>query len=195
MQARISLFALAIVLGGLLLAQGASVGSAAAGGPKREAPTREADSTSTQRAQARASTETWRRVRSPGAAAGTQSAAILHIADLERSDSRLAGLMLRCGDKSVEAIIIVIEPYPPHAHPKITLRAAGHESYFDGDIIPTGAGVRLPVDGAELAAGPWHGSEELGITISDGASTIDGVVGLAGLTPALASLIGDCAAK
>jgi hypothetical protein len=196
-MARITHFALALVLRVPSLALGLAFPC-----PATEAPPRGAHATNGQwvgasppRTQSETATEAWRRVRSPGSGAGTQTAAILHIADFERSDSRLAGLMLRCGDAGVEAVFIVIEPYPPHAHPKITLRAADHESYFDGDIIPTGAGVRLPVDAGELANGPWHGSKELGVTINDGASTIEGVVGLSGLAPALASLKGECAAK
>ncbi len=129
--------------------------------------------------------ETWRRVRGPGSSAPLEPAAILRIADVERSDPRLAGLMLRCAKQGVEAVIIVIEPFPPHARPKITLRAAGQESYLEGEVIPTGAGVRLPIDSGTLATGPWRQSEELGIKIGVGASTIDGVVGLSGLTPAL----------
>lgn len=139
--------------------------------------------------------ETWRRVRSPGSQGGTGAAAILHTADFARSDPRLAGLMLRCAEHGIEAIIVVVEPFPPHARPKITLHAAGQESYFEGDIIPTGAGIRLPVDGGNLATGAWFGSRELGIKITDGGSTIDGAVDLSGLRPALDSLIADCARK
>jgi hypothetical protein len=165
----------------------------------RDAMQREAAPATMQRVGAGAShagaerpVETWRRIHSPGSSAGPEAGAILRIAVFERSDPRLAGLMLRCAEHGVEAIIIVIEPFPPHARPKITLRVAGQESYLEGDVIPTGAGVRLPVDGGKLATGPWRGSEELGIEISDGASTINGVVGLSGLTPALNALLADC---
>jgi hypothetical protein len=139
--------------------------------------------------------ESWRRVHGLGSNGGTEAAAILHTADFERSDPRLAGLMLRCSEYGVEVIIVVVEPFPPHMRPKITLRVAGQESYFEGVVIPTGAGVRVPVDAWKLAIGLQLGSKELGIKISDGESTIDGVVALSGLTPALESLSADCARK
>ncbi|WP_026605694.1 hypothetical protein [Methylocapsa acidiphila] len=137
--------------------------------------------------------DSWRRVRNPGASGGKEFAAILRVAALTRSDPRLAGLMLRCAEHGVEAIIIVVEPFPPHARPKITLRANEQESYLEGVVIPTGVGVRLPVDGAKLATGPWRNSEALEINIDDGAAPIHGVVELSGLTSAVASLIGECA--
>ncbi|WOJ89225.1 hypothetical protein RZS28_15675 [Methylocapsa polymorpha] len=139
--------------------------------------------------------DSWRRVHGPDSNGGTEAAAILHTAEFERSDPRLAGLMLRCGDHGVEVIIVVVEPFPPHARPKITLRVAGQESYFEGIVIPTGAGVRVPVDAWKLATGSQLGSKELGVKISDGESMIDGVVALAGLRPALESLSVDCARK
>ena len=46
----------------------------------------------------------WRLVRSATATAATGEAAILHTADIERSDPRLAGLMLRCGREGIEAV-------------------------------------------------------------------------------------------
>lgn len=137
--------------------------------------------------------DSWRLVRIPNSRGGDYTA-ITHTADLDRSDPRLAGLMLRCGEKSIETVIVVVEPFPPQAQPKITLRAAGQESYFVGSIIPTGAGVLLPVDGMRLATGSWRGSQELGVKITNGATVIDGVVTLSGLPAAIQSLAG-CAPK
>lgn len=116
---------------------------------------------------------------SPGAESG--GPAINRTADFDRSDPRLAGITLRCGKDGAELVIIVVEPFPPRAQPKITLRAAEQEFYFAGSVIPTGAGVRLPVDGMKLATAPWLKSEEVAIRISEGDSSIEGVVPLAGL--------------
>jgi hypothetical protein len=85
----------------------------------------------------------WRLVQSATATAAKGEAAILHTADIERSDPHLAGLMLRCGREGVEAVVVVVEPFPPHARPQITLRTPGPESQFIGTIISTGAGIRL----------------------------------------------------
>lgn len=78
----------------------------------------------------------WRRVRPATATAGAGALAILHTADFERSDPRLAGLMLRCGRQGVEAVVVVVEPFPPNARPQITLRTPGQESNFVGTIYP-----------------------------------------------------------
>ena len=50
-----------------------------------------------------------RRGRRTAATAGTGVAAILRAADIERSGSRLAGLMLRCGKQRIEAVVVVAE--------------------------------------------------------------------------------------
>lgn len=137
----------------------------------------------------------WRHVHSPNPGGTTTTSALLRIADLERSDPRLAGLMLRCNGHDIDAILVVVEPFPPRAQPKITLRVGNQESYFSGSLIPTGVGVRLPVDGIALATGPWRAATELKVEIADGGTRIEGVVGLSGLATAIAGLSVDCAQK
>jgi hypothetical protein len=86
----------------------------------------------------------WRLVQSTTATAGTGEVAILHNLDIERPDPSLAGLMLRCGKQGIEAVVVVVETFPPHARPPITLPTPGLESQFIGTIIPAGAEIRLP---------------------------------------------------
>jgi hypothetical protein len=137
----------------------------------------------------------WRVVRSAGANGEPGSSAILHTADFERSDPRLAGLMLRCGRQRIETIIVVVEPFPPHARPQITLRTLGQESEFVGTIIPTGAGIRLPSDATDLVTGLWRTARQLEIKVADGDVAIGGVVALAGLPEALEALNAECVQK
>lgn len=137
-------------------------------------------------------TRTWRLVRSAGANAGPSVSAILHTAEFERSDPRLAGLMLRCGRQGIETVIVVIGPFPPHAQPQITLRTPEQESHFVGTIIPTGAGIRLPSDATNLVMGPWRKARELGINVTDGDTVINGAVALSGLPEALETLNAEC---
>ena len=66
--------------------------------------------------------------------------------------------MLRCTKQGIEPVIVVVEPFSPQAHPKITLRADDLELYFEGKPLPTGAGLRVPADGLDLINGPWKGS-------------------------------------
>lgn len=140
-----------------------------------------------------AASGSWRRVRSPGGE--FDATAFLRTADLDRSDPRLAGLMLRCGERGVEIVIVVVEPFPPRAQPKITLRVAKQQSYFVGSIIPAGAGIRLPVDGMKLANDSWLGSQEVEIKIADGDTAIEGIVPLSGLTAAIRALAATCVLK
>lgn len=88
---------------------------------------------------------------------------------IERSDPRLAGLMLRCGREGVEAVVVVVEPFPPHAaRPQITLRTPGQEYQFIGTIISTGAGIRLPGDATSLVTDPWRTPPDLEIKVAAG---------------------------
>ncbi|MGQ0445741.1 MAG: hypothetical protein ACT4O2_11625 [Beijerinckiaceae bacterium] len=137
----------------------------------------------------------WRLVRNALANATTSEAAVLHTADFERSDPRLAGLMLRCAKKGIEAIVVVVEPFPPQARPQITLRGPGRESHFVAAMIPTGAGILLPAEAASLLTGPWRAAPEIEIKVADGGTAIDGVVALSGLPIALQSLNAECVQK
>jgi hypothetical protein len=101
--------------------------------------------------------------------------------------------MLRCSETSVEPVIVVVEPISPHSRPKIALRVGEKESYFEGNPLPTGAGIRIPADGIELATGPWKGAHELAVKISDGGSDIGGIVELEGLSSAI-QVLADCTA-
>jgi hypothetical protein len=91
----------------------------------RAAPAIAGNSSSQDSTDAFRAAGSWRLVRNAMATAATSEAAVLHTADFERSDPRLAGLMLRCGRKGIEVIVVVVEPFPPQARPQITLRSTG----------------------------------------------------------------------
>ena len=137
----------------------------------------------------------WRLVRSKAENGGLGASAILHTVEFERSDPRLAGLMLRCEKQGIEAIIVVVEPFPPRARPQITLRTPGQVFRFVGSIIPTGAGIRLPAEAADLVTGPWQKARELEINVSEGDKAFGGVVVLSGLSSALELLNAECVQK
>jgi hypothetical protein len=163
--------------------------------PGKAAPAIGGSPSSAESIDAGGSAGSWRLVRSPAATAETGEAAILHTADIERSDPRLAGLMLRCGTQGIEAVIVVVEPFPPQARPQIILRTPRQESQFIGTIIPTGAGIRLPGEAKSLVTGPWQTARELEIKVADGGAHVDGVVALTGLPKALQSLNAECIQK
>ncbi|HET6378512.1 MAG TPA: hypothetical protein VFG05_09445 [Methylocella sp.] len=115
-------------------------------------------------------------------------------ADFERSDSRLAGLMLRCALEGIEAVIVVVEPFPPHAQPEVSLRTPAGEGRFTGGVIPTGAGIRLPKEAAALITGAPEG-RSLDIRVTADGETFGGAVGLTGLMKALGWLTAECVQK
>jgi hypothetical protein len=120
---------------------------------------------------------------------------IFRTAELAKSDPRLAGLILRCSKDSIEPVIVVVEPFPPGAQPKIILRVAGHESYFTGSILPAGVGIRLPIDGTKMVEGHWLSAKDVEVTITEGDVVIRGAVGLSGLPEEIAALRVECVQK
>lgn len=143
------------------------------------------------RAAEKRTTEEWRAVGGNGAT----EKAILRTAEFERSDPRLAGLMLRCHENKIEPVIIIVEPLRPQSHPKVTLRVGDKEVYLVGDATPTGKGIRLPVGVKDMTESPWSDSRELTIHIDNGTHPIEGIVSLAGLSAAIKSFGAACAQK
>ena len=153
--------------------------------PSKHEPSSRGYNNSDESIETKGEIRSWHLVRSAAENTEPSTSAILHTADFERSDPRLAGLMLRCGRQGIETIIVVVDPFPPLARPQIALRTLGQESSFIGTIIPTGAGIRLPSDATSLMMGPWSTKRELEIKIIDGNTTINGVVTLSGLPEAI----------
>lgn len=133
----------------------------------------------------------WRRIEYPGAARGT--AAFAHVADVGRSDPRLAGLMLRCGSPMIEAVIVVVGAIPLDARPRITLRANGEEAYFVASVVKSGTGFVIPADRLTSVDSSWHDAEELTVQIAGAETGFGGVVPVKGLRAVVTSLTGECA--
>src|SRR5580700_6580223 len=70
-----------------------------------------------------AADDAWRLVRTPDPAGGRDAVSITRTADVSKSDLEFAGLMLRCGERSVEVLIVMVRAFPPRAHPKVKLAA------------------------------------------------------------------------
>ncbi len=138
----------------------------------------------------------WLLIRGGRTETGESGAAVLHTADFERSDPRLAGLMVRCGGtQGIETVIVVVEPFSPHAQPQVSLRTPQQTFEFAGSVIPTGAGIRLPLEAAKLAALGLGSTREVEIKVTTDGAAINGAVALTGLPKALAWLNGECVQK
>jgi hypothetical protein len=136
----------------------------------------------------------WRLVRTPNPAGGADAVAITQTADIAKSDLDLAGLMLRCGQTGVEVLIVLVEPLPPRAHPKVSVSTGGTAIDFTATVVPPGAEVLLPQDASALADGPWQTAAELTVNVEDSSEQAKGVISLAGLSDALPNLLANCPA-
>jgi hypothetical protein len=134
----------------------------------------------------------WKVIRTPRPQGGGEAVSIIHTPDLIQSDPDLAGLMLRCSDKGVEVLVILISPFPPRSHPVITVPSAKDNLQFAATVVPPGAALRLPDGALELANGPWQSLAELPIKVEDAGTSIRGVVPLGGLDAALKTLKASC---
>lgn len=135
----------------------------------------------------------WRRIAPPDGARGGAPVAFVHTANVERSDPRLAGLMLRCNGSGIEAVIVVVEAFPPKARPRITLRVKGEEAYFETNVVLAGTGLAIAADRLTSADGPWREADELEVHIGGRDAGFGGIVPLRGLASVVNSLTVDCA--
>ena len=108
----------------------------------------------------------WRLMRAANPHGGADAVSMSHTADIIRSDLELAGLMLRCGETGADVVIVVVSPFPPRAHPSVTISAQGRESHFEARVLPPGAELLLPAEAAGLAAGSWQSAHELAVKVS-----------------------------
>ncbi len=132
----------------------------------------------------------WRLLRSGNPDAPIMSAS--RTADATRSDLDLAGLILRCSDKGIETLIVVVTPFPPRTRPVVTLTANNREWTFDAEVVTPGTQLLLPIDASILASGPSRAASELGVKISLQERHFGGVIPTQGIGQALASLAAVC---
>jgi hypothetical protein len=134
----------------------------------------------------------WRLVRTPDPIGGREAVSITRTADVSKSDLEFAGLMLRCGERSVEVLIVLVRAFPPRVHPKVQISTGSATVEFTATVVPPEVLLLLPRDATVLAAGSWQGASELAVTVEDERGPIRGVVPLAGLGHALALLKSTC---
>jgi hypothetical protein len=120
---------------------------------------------------------------------GPDAVSILRAAD-PYSDPRIAGLTMRCADRAVETLVIVVEPMPPRTKPRVTLRERGTERDFAATVVPPFSALLLPPEATTLIAS--LSSESLFIKVSGEKATIQGAVDLIGLPQALVTLQASC---
>ena len=138
---------------------------------------------------------TWRLVRTPNPRGGSDAVSIMQTADLSRSDIGLAGLILRCSERSFEVLIVLVEPAQPRARPQVKLTTSGSTVVLTATVVSPGAALALPNEATALVNGPWRSAPELALEVNDGDKVIRGVIALEGLVPALAMLLSNCPSR
>ena len=126
----------------------------------------------------------WHLVRTANPRGGPDAVSISRTADITRSDLDLAGLMLRCGEKSVEVVIVVVTPLSPHARPDVTV-GADHKEWRFGAQVVSPAALLLPAEATSLADGPWQLARELAVKVTSPEQSFGGVIPIDGLAEAL----------
>lgn len=140
--------------------------------------------------------KSWRLVQIAQPLTGANLPALLEVAELDRSDPGLIGMMVRCSEEAGEndpvPVFVIADPLPPRATPQVTLRASGADLTLEGHVIPTGAGISFPLDIRAKLLGPWRDSSELNVMIKNEDTVIKGVIRLTGLFEGLDQLAAIC---
>jgi hypothetical protein len=100
--------------------------------------------------------------------------------------------MLRCGEKGIDVVIVMVTPFPPQARPAVTISANGNEWRFDASIVSPGAELLLPMEAMGVVGGAWRSVHELAVKVSWPQGSVAGVIPIDGMAEALATLGPKC---
>jgi hypothetical protein len=134
----------------------------------------------------------WHLIRTKNPTGGPDAVSVSHTADVTRSDIDFAGVMLRCGEKNIEVIVVTVAPFSPRAKPEVTVRGNAQEWHFSAQVISPGAELQLPVEAVTLAFGAWQSASELTVQVVSPERSFAGVVAIEGMSDALAALSTYC---
>jgi hypothetical protein len=139
------------------------------------------------------SDDLWPVIKAPRPNGPGDAVAIMRTADTSQSDPDLAGLMLRCGEKSkIEVLLALVRPVPPRSKRDVSINLDSAETVIPAEALPTGMALVLPIDGTIFTTGPWRELKQLSVRIHDPDGDIRGTISLEGLGPAMARLGSSC---
>lgn len=136
----------------------------------------------------------WHRLDIPNPRGGPPLAALMQVADLAQSDEGLAGMMVRCRDRALETVVVILDPLPPKQQVDVVLSAGGASAKVVGTPIITGAGLAVPIDLPSYLNGSWADEPNLEVRVA-AHQGIRGVVPLAGLKSKLALFGLECTSQ
>jgi hypothetical protein len=134
----------------------------------------------------------WQLSRTQDPHSGTTLIAVTRTADVQASDAGFAGLMFRCGPARPEALLVMLDPVPPSAKPRVAVRADGTETPFVAQVLQLGALLLLPDPAMRLAETTWSTAADISVEIDNGTRIIRGAISARGLAGALQVLRSSC---
>lgn len=138
----------------------------------------------------------WRLVRTLGPAETGDVVSIMRTAEALDSDADLAGMIIRCRSRApLQIAFVMVTPFPPKAHPRITVTVNGATTSFQSSVIPPGSMLSLPDEAGGLAQSLWQSARNLSVVIENDGSQIKGSVTLSGLAQAMGDLQSSCLAR
>jgi hypothetical protein len=138
-------------------------------------------------------TDSWRLIRTPNPKGGADAIAIMKTADTAQSDPDLAGLMIRCAEKSsLEVLLALVRPFPPRTKTDVVVTSGTKQSVLHAEAASPGTALVLPIEATAFTSGPWRGWKELTVTIRQPEADIHGMIPLDGVAPAIAKLSASC---
>jgi hypothetical protein len=137
--------------------------------------------------------DSWPLVRTPNPKGGPDAVAIMRLADTAQSDPDLAGLMIRCAEKSdFEVVLALVRPFPPRTKTDVVVTSGTTQSVLHAQASSAGTALILPIEATAFTTGPWRGLKELAVTIKHPEGEIRGTIPLDGAAPAIAKLSASC---
>jgi hypothetical protein len=104
----------------------------------------------------------------------------MQMANASQSDIGLAGLVVRCGETSVDVLIVLLKPFPPRTHPRVKLATRDSTAEVQATVLSPGVVISLPREAAALVHGPWQSSREVAVEVGEDNDLIRGVISLVG---------------
>jgi hypothetical protein len=122
---------------------------------------------------------------------GRPVVSVMRTADLE-SDVSFAGLLLRCAAGSIDALMVVTQPYPSRTAIVVTVKLDDAQAIVSrGDVVPPGLMVRLPREITTILV-RQRLARELKVHLAyDNGPATKGTIKLHGFAEAIAAL-GEC---
>ena len=133
----------------------------------------------------------WRLIRTPNPHGGKEAISIMRPGELSGSDSNFVGLMVRCAESDIEVLLVLIDPLPLRAHPRVSING----TKFESSVAPPGSAVLLPGDVAVLARQRWSTLPSLSFEIDQAGSVTKGHVFLKDFDAALKALTAACSLR